>query len=191
MTNFFFIIFQLLKSQKNRFFGPEKFQNWSKWPWHRGQNFTQKNLDFGGYQPLFGADTTRKYEPVFSQNNAQTILKKLWKQSKFAAKIRLTHLHALQTISIILFLINFYQKARSNKTETYRRHLTFIFRGLKLVFVFSHQNAQLLIWNLSMEKKLFFEKIFHGRISNQICGFWWENTTNIMEPLKIRVKCLR
>ena len=32
----------------------------------RGQNFTQQNLDFGGYQTLFGADTTRKYEPVMS-----------------------------------------------------------------------------------------------------------------------------
>ena len=38
---------------------------------------TPKNLDFGGYQNLFEADTTRKYEPVKSKNNAQTILKQL------------------------------------------------------------------------------------------------------------------
>ena len=36
-----------------------------------------KNLDFGGYQNLFGTDTTRKYELVKSKNNAQTILKQL------------------------------------------------------------------------------------------------------------------
>ena len=130
-----------------------------------------KNLDFGGYQNLFGTDTTRKYELVKSKNNAQTILKQL--QNNFEKSQNLLQKYAspartLQTISIIWFLINFYQKARSNKTETYRRHLTFIFRGLKMFVVFSHQNPQNLILNPSMDKKLFFEKIFHGRISNQI-----------------------
>ena len=46
--------------------------------------------------------------------------------------------------------------------------LTFIFRGLKLFVVFSHQNPQNLIRNPSMEKQLFFENIFHGWISKQI-----------------------
>ena len=46
--------------------------------------------------------------------------------------------------------------------------LTFIFRDLKLFVVFSHQNPQNLFWNPSFEKKFFFEKKNHGRISNTI-----------------------
>ena len=37
----------------------------------------------------------------------------------------------LQTILIIRFLINFYQKARSNKTETYIQALNLFFEGFK------------------------------------------------------------
>ena len=36
-----------------------------------------KNLDFGGHQIIFWVDTTRKYGPSESKNNAQTILKQL------------------------------------------------------------------------------------------------------------------
>ena len=36
-----------------------------------------KNVDFGGLEIFFWADTTRKYGPSESKNNAQTILKQL------------------------------------------------------------------------------------------------------------------
>ena len=36
-----------------------------------------KNVDFGGLENFFWADTTRKYGPSESKNNAQTILKQL------------------------------------------------------------------------------------------------------------------
>ena len=36
-----------------------------------------KNVDFVGHQNFFGVDSTRKYGPFKSKNNAQTILKQL------------------------------------------------------------------------------------------------------------------
>ena len=38
----------------------------------------------------------------------------------------------------------------------------------------------------------FFKKIlfFHGRVSIESCGSWWENTTNIFKPLKVKVNAL-
>ena len=115
------------KKSKKQIFGSWKMSKLVKMTMAQRPEFHPKkswfwwlsNFIWGRYYTQVWACYVLKQCP----NNLKTTLKKV----KFCCKIRLTRPNALQTISIILFLINFYQKARSNKTETYIKALNLYF----------------------------------------------------------------